>query len=342
MNVVREISRQKWSDFVYRHCDGNVFQSPDMYDVYSNTKNYEPIFLAVVGEDDELLGTLLAVIQREYCGLIGDLSARSIVWGGPLIKDTNKRAFNLILDAYNKIVAKKVVYTQIRNLWSFSDAIPLFAQHGYQYTEHLNFVIDLSVGKDKLFSNLSASKRRQIRRAREKENVKIVMTQDEKDIVEFYKVLSTYYSMYIKKPIPPLEFFLHMVHILGQKGLIQFFFVKHDEQIIGGIVCPISRNFSKSTIYELYICGSREHAGLFPSVMATWAPIEWGAENEINEFNFMGAGKPNVMYGVREFKAKFGGRLVNDGRFEKIHQPIKLRVAKLGFRMWQLVKRSER
>jgi len=32
----------------------------------------------------------------------------------------------------------------------------------------------------------------------------------------------------------------------------------------------------------------------------------------------MGAGKPDESYGVREFKAKFGGNLVEHGRFEMI------------------------
>jgi len=37
----------QWSSFVYEHPNGNVFQTPEMYEVYENTKNYEPIFLAV-------------------------------------------------------------------------------------------------------------------------------------------------------------------------------------------------------------------------------------------------------------------------------------------------------
>lgn len=342
MNVVREINRQAWSNFVYNHSDGNVFQGPDMYDIYKNTKNYEPLFLAVVGDDDELLGTLLAVIQREYRGPVGDLTARSIIWGGPLVKNNENSVLHMILDEYNKIISKKGVFTQIRNLWDFSNKITIFTQYGYRYSEHLNFVVDLSIGKEKLFSNLSASKRRQIRKAREKENVEIVLATDVDDIVEFYTILSSYYSTYIKKPVPPLEFFLLILKILVQKGLAKIFLVKHNNHIIGGIVCPISRNVSRTTIYELYVCGSREHNSLFPSVMATWAPIEWGAENKIHAFDFMGAGKPDVMYGVREFKAKFGGRLVNYGRFEKVHQPLKFHVAKVGFKMWQFGKKRER
>ena len=37
---------------------------------------------------------------------------------------------------------------------------------------------------------------------------------------------------------------------------------------------------------------------------------------------FGGAGKPDKPYGVRDYKLKFGGQLVNWGRFEKVHKPF--------------------
>lgn len=84
--IVTELDRNQWSEFVYNHPNGNIFQTPEMYEVYKNTKNYEPILLAVVNEGNEILGTLLAAIQREYRGMLGDLTARSIIWGDPLVK----------------------------------------------------------------------------------------------------------------------------------------------------------------------------------------------------------------------------------------------------------------
>ena len=36
----------------------------------------------------------------------------------------------------------------------------------------------------------------------------------------------------------------------------------------------------------------------------------------------MGAGKPDENYGVREFKEKFGGELVEYGRFIRINNPL--------------------
>ena len=36
----------------------------------------------------------------------------------------------------------------------------------------------------------------------------------------------------------------------------------------------------------------------------------------------MGAGKPNQAYGVRDFKSKFGGDLVEHGRFLFVSKPL--------------------
>ena len=44
-----------WSEFVLNHTHGNIFQTPEMAEVYRRTKSYEPITLAVV--DTKLIFT---------------------------------------------------------------------------------------------------------------------------------------------------------------------------------------------------------------------------------------------------------------------------------------------
>ena len=46
-----------------------------------------------------------------------------------------------------------------------------------------------------------------------------------------------------------------------------------------------------------------------------WISIDYACKNGIEKFDFMGAGSPDEDYGVRDFKAKFGGSLVEPGRF---------------------------
>nr|HPN23204.1 peptidoglycan bridge formation glycyltransferase FemA/FemB family protein [Tenuifilaceae bacterium] len=76
----------------------------------------------------------------------------------------------------------------------------------------------------------------------------------------------------------------------------------------------------------------------YPSVMATWAAIEYAYLNKIHFFDFMGAGQPDENYGVREFKARFGGNEVNYGRFINILNPFLYNLGKIGLNILKLLK----
>ena len=79
------------------------------------------------------------------------------------------------------------------------------------------------------------------------------------------------------------------------------------------------------------MCGlDRKYKNIYPSSLATYAPIEYAINNNIKYYDFMGAGRPGDNYGVRDFKLKFGGKLYDYGWFEKVHKPIIFEISKLG------------
>ena len=119
--------------------------------VRAGSKNYEPIFLMVVNEDNEVLGMLLSVIQKEYGGILGNLTARSITWGGPLVKDDDLEIFKLILIEYNKIAREKAIYSQFRNLSDMQEFRDVFDNWGYHYEDNLNILINLAKSEDSLW-----------------------------------------------------------------------------------------------------------------------------------------------------------------------------------------------
>jgi lipid II:glycine glycyltransferase (peptidoglycan interpeptide bridge formation enzyme) len=56
--------------------------------------------------------------------------------------------------------------------------------------------------------------------------------------------------------------------------------------------------------------------------MANYAAIRYAADNGFDRYDMMGAGSPKEDYGVRDFKAQFGGTLVEHGRFLHINNQI--------------------
>ena len=54
----------------------------------------------------------------------------------------------------------------------------------------------------------------------------------------------------------------------------------------------------------------------------------------------MGAGTPDSDYGVREFKSKFGGELVEYGRYVKINKPLLFSIGKFGLKVLGVLKKA--
>ena len=100
------------------------------------------------------------------------------------------------------------------------------------------------------------------------------------------------------------------------KNLAKIYAVKDEfGTIIGGITFLIY----KDKVYEYYIHSDRKFGNFHASEIATYQPILWGSKNKVRIYDMMGAGKPNIDYGVRDFKMGFGGDLVEYGRFKKVH-----------------------
>ncbi|MEE4256726.1 MAG: GNAT family N-acetyltransferase, partial [Bacteroidales bacterium] len=118
-------------------------------------------------------------------------------------------------------------------------------------------------------------------------------------------------------------------------GIIRL--IRFNDRIIGGILAPV---FENKCIYEWYVCGlDREYTAQYPSVLATWAAIDYAAQNGIECFDFMGVGRPNIPYGVRDFKARFGGEEVNYGRLTRINNRLLYHIAELGYNVLALFKK---
>lgn len=61
------------------------------------------------------------------------------------------------------------------------------------------------------------------------------------------------------------------------------------------------------TVYEWFECGlNADYKEQYPSVMATWAGMQYANGHGCARYDMMGAGVPGVPYGVRDFKSEFG------------------------------------
>lgn len=333
MNIIidpAKINIDLWRQFVAGHPNGGIFHTPEMFKVYSLTKNQTSLVFCCT-EQNRILGLLIAVIQKEHAGLIGFFSSRSIIFGGPLVIEDNHVVFDKLLENYNKSLRTRAIYSQIRNSWDTSILKNLYAKANFVYEDHLNILINLNRKTDEIFMEFSQDRRREIRKAY-KLGVEVEEINSIDKIPVFYSFLKMVYNR-INIPCPELSFINSVFTELVSTGNAKFYLAKIKNQYIGChsillykdiVICwygGLDRNFSKFFPYETLI----------------WESLNWASKNGYKTFDFQGAGKPEKPYGVRDFKKRFGGDIVNFGRYQKQHHPLLFRFALAGFRFWQLI-----
>jgi serine/alanine adding enzyme len=332
MKIVHELDHQEWSEFVQRHPQGNIFQTPEVYEVYKRTKYYEPCVIGAISDAGQILAVLLAVIQREYGNHLGDLTERSIIWGGPLVKGDDADILAFILHEYENDVGSLAIYTQIRNLGDISVNRNVFESAGYAYEEHLNIVVDLSKSEDLLWKEVHSKRRNEIRRA-QKEGTYVRELDKLPEIEEMYDILDEVYH-YAKLPFVDKSIFIAAFEILRPIGLCRYFGAFNKGTLVG-TMCLLTY---KQHLYDWYAGSRREYLNKYPNDLLPWEVFKWGRQNSYRIFDFGGAGKPDKDYGVRDYKRKFGGELVNFGRFQKVHKPMTYLLAKAGYSAWRFFK----
>lgn len=323
-----------FQDFLQQNENGNFFQSAEFFQFVEDVPGYQPFLLIARTDSEAILGSLLGVFQSNGSGLKSWLSRRLIIWGGPLLAEGPDRDQNVVARALivemKKHARGSAIYAEFRNFFDTSDLKASFEKEGFNYRPHLNYLVKTDE-EAAVKKRMSKSRIRQIKSSF-KLGASIAEAENEGEVMIFYTILQQLYKEKIKKPLPSPDLFLKF----WKSSLAKIFVVKHQDKVVGGIACPV---FANKVIYEWYICGIDGLVkGLHPSVLATWAPIEYGLNNGFDHFDFMGAGKPDQDYGVREFKARFGGEEVCYGRYEMIlNQPL-YKLGKLGLKVYQKIK----
>ncbi|HWY11248.1 MAG TPA: peptidoglycan bridge formation glycyltransferase FemA/FemB family protein [Bacteroidia bacterium] len=303
------ISKSKWEKFLQENEHASPFQSFSFYDLFNSVPGLSANVYAI--ENNNKIEALCVVTMQKEKGIKGYFSRRAIIYGGPLLSSDDKEVNAKLINEITNDLKSEVIYIETRNFSDYSFAKDDFVENGWKYESYLNFHLNCS-SEEIVNSNLNSNRTRQIKKAF-KSGVLLEEAKTPEEVEKYYSILKDLYSKKIKKPLLPFEFF----KLFFEKEIGKILLVKIENKIIGGIVSPILKN---NSIYEFYICGlDQEYKDFSPGVMATYAAIQYGFKNNLKKFDFMGAGKPNEDYGVRDFKAKFGGELKEHGRFIKIN-----------------------
>ena len=324
---------KKLESFLLQEKSSLVFQTFQIYKVFREIINYNPIFIVIEDNESKIQGILLAVIQKEHSGILGIFSSRSIIIGGPIVLNNNIEVLDQLLKKYNEKVKHKAIYSQFRNLREFSsEEKVVFEKHGYKYEPHLDIVHNLIKPIEEQWMALHKGRRKNIRRA-ERMGLIFRKMQNESEFEKAYQLVKGTYKR-VKLPLPDKSLFFESYRVLIENGIFKVFVAVYDNEIIATRMVLCYNN----SIYDWYAGADNQHLDKYPNDFLLWKIIEWGSKNKFKYFDFGGAGKPGIPYGVRDYKLKFGGKLVEYGRFEKIHNKFLFQIGKIGLELYKRIK----
>ena len=308
----------------------NWFQTEECFSFYKSLGFIEPFWCSVERNGVEK-GRMVGYIQKDGGKLKQFFSRRAIINGGPMLaNDITEDELTELLTKCKRQLKKKAIYVESRNFNDYSPFKDIFARAGFVYEPHYNFHVDTS-SHEIVDANMGKSRKRDVKTSlRDGAVVEDHPTLDE--VRKFYSVLEHLYRTKVKTPLFPFSFF----EKLYQSSFGRFLLVKYNDGIIGGTVCVCGDD----TMYEWFACGEDGiYKNIYPSTVATYAGIRYAAEHGYARFDMMGAGAPgDGGYGVRDFKAKFGGQLVEHGRFKCVlNKPLYL-VGTLGVKIMKRIK----
>ncbi len=334
VQIVHHLSESLWHDWVLAHPQANIFHTPEMAQVFARTKGYTPRLWAAVDDDGTLLALFLPVEVTLFGGPLRPLTTRAILYGSVLYTPgpVGQAALNTLLQTYRRQTRGKVLLTELRNLSDLSDVQPALADNGFIYEAHLNYLIDLARPVEAIMQGIGARTRKNIRRALRDERMQVIEITRRDQIGICYELLrQTYQAAHV--PLADRSLFDATFDVLYHKGMVKFLLVKIEDAYAAASV----ELLFKDTIYGWYGGLDRAFSSHNPNELLIWHILEWGARNGFRVYDFGGAGKPDEPYGVREFKAKFGGELVCFGRNTCVHAPLLFGLSTWGYKIYRHV-----
>lgn len=326
-----DIDREKWSEFVRDHEHGNVFHTPYMFDTWNTASNHESFAWFAIDQDQQISALLVGLYQTVKPGILAGISRRAVMLQAPIFN--NSEALYSLISHYLHQINSKVVYSEIRNHYLDSDYQQTCRSLNFIWEGHYNIVKAIPDTSKDLWRETGRKRKDGINKAR-KYNFEIHAGTSLNSIDNFFPLLKAKYSD-LKLPIPDKVFFENCL-TKDTLSSCKLFELSENEHVRISLLALIY----KETLHALFIGIDQDPDFIRkrPVDFFYYEVMRWCIENGIRYFDWMGAGKPGVPYGVRDFKLQYGGELVDYGRFIYVHHPRRMKLAKFGFQILQRVK----
>lgn len=347
-----QIDKSEWSRLIKISSTATWFQTPEAYEFFASMPElFQPFVVAIANNpslseaqhsvnpslhEQVLRAVCVGYVTVEKNPLKQFLTRRAIIIGGPCLADNaSSEEVQNLMSGVKELMSERIngapIYIETRNFNDYSRWKDAFRKAGFEYQPHLNFHVHTNQAWDIIENNIGKHRKKYIRLSF-RDGATIEENPTIEQVNAYYGILLELYRTKVKMPLQPWTFFEKLYHSKSCKYLL----VMYEGQVIGGSICML---LSGHGVYEWYACGKDGvYKNIHPSSVTKYAGMKYAADNGYALFDMMGAGKPDEEYGVRDFKAEFGGELVEHGRFLCETKPLLYTLGVLGVKILKKLK----
>lgn len=318
--------RPAWDEFVRDHPKGSIFHTSEMVRVFRSAKSHTPLALAAVNTHGEIAALLVAVRVQTLPDPLGNISSRSILYAEPLCHDAPEGidALTALIEEHDRQMEHATLFTEVRPINSPGPERIALERCGYQYLDYLNYVVDVSQPAGVLWQKLGRDARRGVKISiRSGFTTHSINTPAGVDLL--YRCLLLSYGK-AGVPLAHRSLFEAALATLVPRGELKLEAVVRNDTP----VAMLATLLYKDTAFAWY-CGTERIRGFSPLDYLFWRELLWSHEQKYRVFDMGGAGWPAEPYGVRRYKAKFGGELVHFGRYRKVYSHWRMAMAERAY-----------
>jgi CelD/BcsL family acetyltransferase involved in cellulose biosynthesis len=327
---VFEVSSSDWNKYVNDHPKGSVFHTLEMRTVFEATPGYEPMHIGARDSRGKIVAMLCAVRIKTIGGVFSPLASRSIMFAEPICDESDEgiEALTRLIRLHDRRWNRKTLLTEIRPISAPGAEQVALEKCGYTLLPYCNYVNDLSDGPHVLAAKLKKTKRK-IRTAHrrglsiESENNSTCMDR------VYQQIKASYERSHV--PLAQHELFKAALKHLPEE-MLQIRVGELDGEDVAATVGLVFKDR-----YFAWYNGTTRPPGISAAAALVWDEIESACRLGLKYYDFGGAGWPNEDFGPRVFKSRFGGQLVDNGRYRKVGSRIKLALATGGYRLLRRV-----
>lgn len=287
--IVREIKeKQVWEDFLHEHAEANFLQSWNWGQFY--IKLGQKVFYRGFYSGEELVGVMLLIREDAKRG------RHLILPGGPIFEWYDQDLIAAFGEELRRLGREeKAVFIRCRpQLQDNEQSRKIFDDLGFidapmHLHAELTHRLDLSLSEEELLAKMRKSTRYEIRKA-EKEGIKVIGKQDERQIREFYDLqLETAQR---QKFVPfSLKYWQKQFEAFAPDNEVVLYSAYYEDKLLAQAMIIF---YGQEAVY--HYGASTEWAHKYPGAPAIqWAAIKEAKKRGLSRYNFWGVAPEGEM-----------------------------------------------